>query len=215
MKTTEIVVMAIFGLLVLGGIVASFWQGARERARIAEYTARRGWNVLDRGDARLAAVLEEVAPAEKWTPIRVIQVEPGPRNVYLFSFQMSPRGSNSRSSWNGFACLAVRAGNGPERPVTIATRAPGFDKLVGNRRDAGGEEFRREFTVTCDKDGTAETAINPGVERCLLEHASGPGWNLTVAIARTGLLVHSHWAATQQEWDHLIALAAKLREALR
>jgi hypothetical protein len=55
----------------------------------------------------------------------------------------------------------------------------------------------------------------PGVDKFLLEHASGPGWYLTVRVAGRSVLVSSSWAETEQDWDYLIALARKLRTAVR
>jgi len=67
--------------------------------------------------------------------------------------------------------------------VAIWTRTPGFDKLVGSRVKAGGEEFGDKFTVTCARPEEALNSVNAEVERILLQHAAGPGWTLRVTIA--------------------------------
>ena len=115
----------------------------------------------------------------------------------------------------GNACLAEHTGRVHQGPVEIFTRVPGVDKLVGNRVKVGGEKFREEFTVTSTRPEEALTSVNAEVERILLEHAAGPGWNLSVTIAGRSVLVSSHWAETEQDWDYLIALARRLRAAVR
>ncbi len=214
METGEIVVMSIFGLLVLGALARAIWEGAKRREQVARYSSSRGFRVLGAGHEPLVALLEQVEPDSKWSPYFVMLAEPEPRSVYLFSYAVSPKDRPSKSS-NGYACLAEHSANRPEWLVTIFTRVPVVEKLVGDRVEAGGEEFRRAFTVTCSNAGAALATVNVEIERVLLEHAASPGWNLTVTLAGRGVLVQSCWAQTEQEWDYLIVLAKKLRAALR
>jgi hypothetical protein len=67
----------------------------------------------------------------------------------------------------------------------------------------------------CSHPGAAEAAVNVDVQRILLNHVAGPGWYLNVTIAPRGVLVDSHWAQTEEEWEYPIALAKKLRVAVR
>ena len=214
MDTTAIVVMAVFGALVVAGIVMGYRQGVVERERIERFAAGRGWTFARAGDSRLAALLSEAAPAETWNAYNVTAAAPPPQSVYLFAYNASPKDRPSKTN-RGFACLAADTGRPYEWPVTILTRTPVADGLVGDRVEAGGEEFRGRFTVTCSRAEAAQAAVNAGVQRILLEHAAGPGWYLTARIAGRQILVGSSWAKTEAEWDALIALAKGLRAAVR
>jgi hypothetical protein len=79
----------------------------------------------------------------------------------------------------------------------------------------GDEGFRQNFTVSCRDAASAYAMVNPEVQRILLDHITGLQWNITVTFERRALLVQSHWAQAESEWDHLIALARKLGEAVR
>ena len=214
MKSPEVIGMSIFGLLCVGALVLGIYQGAQTRKRVANYAALHGWSVSRLGDARLNALLEEVSPELNWGPNDVMQVERPPESVYLFGYNVSFKKGRSNPS-AGNACLAEHTGRVHQGPVAIWTRTPGFDKLVGSRVKAGGEEFGDKFTVTCARPEEALNSVNAEVERILLQHAAGPGWTLRVTIAGRSVLVSSRWAETEQDWDYLIALARKLRLALR
>ena len=214
MGTGEIVGMSIFGFLVLCALVAGIWQGARQREEVARYSVGRGFRVLQPGDARLAALLDEATPDSNWSTYNVMLAEPAPLGVHLFGYSLDSKKSRSKPS-NGFACLAEHDAGRPEWPVTIFRRMPGLEILVGERVEAGGDEFRRKFTVTCANAGVAMVTVNADVERVLLDHIAGPGWYLTATIAGKGVLVQSHYAQTEQEWDYLISLTKKLRAAVR
>jgi hypothetical protein len=148
-----------------------------------------------------------------WSPDNVMLVEPPPHALYLFGVLVSTRGGNTSAS-TGWACLAQHDAGYLAQPVAIFTRIPGADFLVSGRVDAGSEEFRREFTVTGSDPVFARLAINPGIERLLLDHATAPGWNLNVYLSSKGLIVESRWALADDEWDYLVVLARKLRAAL-
>lgn len=213
MKTGEIVVMAIFGLLCAGALVSGLYQASQTRKRVANYAALHGWSVSKLGDARLNALLKELAPEDSWSPREVMQVERPPESVYLFAYLLAGHGRSSSS--RGYACLAERTGRVYPDPMEISTRVPGFDRLVGDRLKAGGEKFREEFTVTCERPEEALKLVNAEVERILLEHAAGPSWNLRVIFAGRSVMASSRWAETEQDWDHLIAMARGLRAAVR
>lgn len=214
MGTGEIVVMAIFGLLCVGALVSSIRQGAQMRKRVSAYAALHGWSVSRLGDARLSALLEEVAPEDKWDPNEVMQVERPPESVYLFGYNVRPKQGRSNGS-TGNACLAEHTGRVHQGPVEISTRVPGLDKLAGDRVKVGSEEFRNKFTVTCVRPEEALNSVNAEVERILLDHVAGSGWTIGVTIAGRRVLVSSHWAETEQDWDYLIAMARRLRAAVR
>jgi hypothetical protein len=213
MKTGEIVGMAIFGLLVVGALALGIYQGAQLKKRVANYAALHGWSVSRLGDARLNALLEDLAPEDRWGPNEVMQVERPPESVYLFGYNRAGQGRSSASRGN--ACLAEHTGRLHQSPVVIFTRVPGIDKLEGNRVKVGGEEFRNKFTVTCVRPEGALDSVNAEVERILLDHIAGPGWTITVMIAGRSLMVSSRWAETEQDWDYLIAMARRLRAAVR
>ena len=214
MKSPEVIGMAIFGLLCVGALVLGLYQAAQKTKRVANYAALHAWSVSPRGDARLSALLEEVSPEGNWYPKDAMQVERPPESLYLFGYTVRPKRGRSSDS-TGNACLAEHTGRVHRGPVVIFNRTPGIDKLVGDRVKVGGEKFRDEFTVTCARPEEALESINAEVERILLEHAAGPGWTITVTIAGRGVLVSSHWAETEQDWDYLIALARRLRAAVR
>jgi len=214
MKSPEVIGMAIFGLLCVGALVLSIYQGAQLRKRVANYAALHGWSVSKLGDARLSALLEEVSPENKWGPNDVMQVERPPESVYLFGYNVRSKKGRSNGS-TGNACLAEHTGRVHQGPVEIFTRVPGIDKLVGNRVKVGGEEFRNKFTVTCVRPEEALKPVNAEVEKILLDHAAGPGWVINVAIEGRSVLVSSRWAETEQDWDYLIAMARRLRAAVR
>jgi hypothetical protein len=214
MKSSEKIGMAIFALLVLVALVLAIRQGARQRVREARYAILHGWRVSTAGDPRLNGLMEETVPEQDWRPRDVMEAEPPPESVYLFSYQASARKAPS-NRFTGKACLAAHHGRSYRGPVVILTRTPGVDKLMGHRVAIGGETFRRKFTVTCEHAEDAPLAVNAEVERILLEHDREPGWRLTTVIAGRQVLVASFWAATEQEWDYLIALARKLRAAVR
>ena len=143
-----------------------------------------------------------------------MQVERAPESVYLFGYHAAPKDGASKSS-AGNACLAEHTGRVRQGPVVIFTRTPGVEKLVGDRVEVGGEEFRDKFTVTSVRPEEALKSVNAEVERIPLEHAAGPGWYLSAEIGGRHVLVSSHWAKTEQDWDYLIALARRLRTAVR
>jgi hypothetical protein len=213
MKPVEVIGMSIFGLLCVGALALGLYQASQTKKRIANYAALHGWSVSKLGDARLNALLKELAPQDSWGPREAMQVERPPESIYLFAYLLAGRGRSSSSRGN--ACLAEHTGRVHPSTMEISTRVPGFDKLAGDRVKAGGEKFREEFTVTCERPEEALKSVNAEVERILLEHAAGPNWNLSVIIAGRSVLVSSRWAETEQDWDHLIAMTRRLRAALR
>lgn len=214
MKMGEIIGVSIFGFLVLCGLMASIWQGARQRKQAAGYSAGRGFRALPPGYAPLAALLEQATPDSSWSTSGVMLVEPAPRAVYLFGCSVSS-GQGRSKPWNGYAALAEHDAYRIESPLTISRRIPGLDSFAGDRVEAGGDEFRRAYTVACAHEGTAMVTVNPGIGRVLLDHIAGPGWYMTVTIAAKSVLVQSSWAQAGQDWDYLISLTKRLRAAVR
>lgn len=212
MSTTEIVIMAVFGLLVVAGLVAGIRQSAARKARVRIFAAGRGCTV-SATNQRLSALLDAALPEESWTPYHIVEVQPPPETTYLFAYSYCRKYGRSKP-WTGFACLAEQSRPWCESPVTIHTRTPGFDALEGDRVEAGGAEFRGEFTVTCKRPEAAQTVVNTEVEHLLLEHAKGMAWNITVNITCNVVMAASFWAEKETEWDALIALVTKLRRAI-
>jgi len=213
MGTGEIITMSIFGLLVLAGLTASIYQGAKQRRQVAAYSSSRGYTLLKFNDPRLAALLDLVSPNTDWSPHTVLLVEPPPRAIYLFGTLFNSKRSRSKAS-TAFACLVEHTSHRPEHPVSVFTRIPGGDFLISNRIEAGSEDFQRQFSVTGDDAASAQAALTPAVQSILLELATAPGWNLTVDIAAKAIVAQSHWALSDDEWDYLVNLARKLRAAL-
>ncbi len=210
MDRIEIIIMSVFGLLVVAGLIAGIRQSAARRERVRKFALVRGCTV-SRTDHRLSTLLAEAFPEEYCITNHVMQVQLPPESAYLF--QYSSRRKRGKSTSNGFACLAERTPAGRDGPLTICTRTPGFDLLVGDRVQAGEEAFRKEFTVI-GKQEAALAAVNTEVQHVLLQHAASPGWNITVTIAAGSLVAASFWAQKEDEWEHLIGLATKLRRAL-
>ena len=211
MDKTEIIIMSVFGLLVVAGLIAGIRQSAARQARVRSFAARRGCTVSATDD-HLNALLAEAFPEETWSTQNVVQVQLPPESAYLFGYTSSGRGRRSTS--HGFACLAERTQAGRDGPWTICTRTPGIDAMVSDRVQAGGEEFRREFTVIAKGAEAAQAAVTTEVQHVLLQHAAAPGWYLTVTIAGSSIMAASSWAQKEDEWEHLIGLATKLRRAL-
>jgi hypothetical protein len=214
MKPGELVVMGVFGLLVVGALVLAVRQGAKQREQVARYSASRGYRVVAGADSRLAELLEEASPEERWSAHSIMLVEQFPVHAYLFGYHASPRGRPSRSS-NGTAFLAEHGGRGIEVPVVIFTRTPGLEALLGEVAHVGSQEFRRRFTVTCANGRIATEVVNDDIMRFLLEHLDGPGWYLSVTISGSAVLVATFWAESENDWDHLIGLGVRIREAVR
>jgi hypothetical protein len=217
MKRVEIIGMSIFGALALGGIGFSIWNSGRTRERMARYAVRRGGTMWGDNAKRMALVarLNDMTPGWSWTADPVMQVHPPPESVYLFGYQHSRRSRSSGTSF-GFACFAERTSARPaEHCIEITRRIPYLDKMVDDRVETGSEEFRREFTVACRDASIAGAAVTPEVQRILLDHAAGPGWNVVVVIGPRGVVARSSHANGEPEWDYITAMALRLRDALR
>ncbi len=214
MPSETVIGMSIFGLLILGGLCVSIYQGAQQRRRLAHYSSNHGWSVSRKADDRLKKLLEAVDPKADWDPWDVMVVDRVPANIYLFGYHVSPKDRPSSTS-HGHACLAEHGGARREGMVEIFSRTPGADKLISGRVEAGSEEFRKAFTVTSESQANALAVVNQDVERVLLEHANGLGWQLTVTVGGGGILVASFWAESEEEWDYLIEFTKRLRGAVR
>ncbi len=212
MKRIEIVGIAIFGLLVVGALVLAMWQGSRQRARLARYAADRRFAVLKKDDG-LSQLVNDVAPDLGWPTRDMIAGGAPPLGVYFF--ELFIRGKGRSSSTTHWACLAERPADFPQQEVTIDVRVPLLSGMVEHRVEVGSEEFRKEYTVSCRDRSAAHRVINGDVQRILLEHATGERWNISVTVARRGVLVHSSWARKEPQWDYLIGLTKRLRDAVR
>lgn len=214
MPSSTVIGMTIFGLLVIGALCLGIYQGAQQRRQLEEFSARHGWTVSRNFDERLAGLLEQLDPQSRWGPRNVITIEPPPDGFYFFAYQRTATSGRSSPS-NGHACFFERPGRRFEGTLTIFNRVPGIEKLYSGRQQVGSEEFRHAFTVTAEGGASAETVLNPEVERILLSHLAGPGWVVTVTIASGGVLVSSFWAQSQEEWDYLIDFSRRLKGAIR
>jgi hypothetical protein len=207
MKKKERAIAMVFGLLVLAGLVLGIRQGASEKEATEKYAAGRGWSLLTEDNSLLTTLLAEALPQNRWSLNSVISVERGSEMVFLFAYQAS-------KSNRGHACLAQRVGGLGRVPLTILTRIPGFGSMVDHPINIGAAEFLKQFFVSCGNSEVAESIVNPAVQRILLEHSENPGWFLEVTVSARAVLVASSWAKTEQDWDHLIQLAKKLRTAV-
>jgi hypothetical protein len=214
MDRVEVIGMSIFGLLVVGGLVLGIRQGARQRQQVAGYSASRGYPVLKGGDSLLAELLAEASPTLLWNAHTVLAVRPQVPRSFLFKYQTRPRQGTSSGS-NGVGFLAEHEGPRIDTPVEIFIHIPGLDALAGDVVAAGSLEFRRHYSVASASAGTATEVLNEDIERILLEHRSGPGWTLSVDISARAVLVTTSWAQTDEEWDYLVDLGTKLRDAIR
>ena len=97
----------------------------------------------------------------------------------------------------------------------IYRRVPRLEKMLSDRVEVGGPEFRREYTVVCCQPDVAATVINYEVQKILLEHAADPQWVLDVRIVGQRVLVTTPWAQKPEEWDYLLALTRRLRAAIQ
>jgi hypothetical protein len=140
-------------------------------------------------------------------------VEHHPPRAFLFRYAASSKERPSKES-HGTAVLVEHEGRRIEDPVVILTRTPGVEVLVGERVEAGSRGFRREYTVTCADSRIATEVVNSGIEAVLMEHRAEPGWYLNVTISAGAVLVSSFWAESDEEWDHLIDMGRRLRDAV-
>lgn len=213
MDTPEIVVLVIFGILLLGGLALAIRQGAQTKAWIQQFAASRGFTLCPANDPHLGSVLAASLADQSWYTSNVVQVHAPPAGVYLFAYDYR-RKDRPSMRWQGFACLAEHR-SWITCPVEIFSRTPGIDALESDRSEAGSEEFRNKFTVTCKRPEVAAAALNTEVEHLLLEHAAGPGWYLLLTVTGNSIVVASSWAKTEVEWNTLITLAKKLDGAIR
>lgn len=215
MDTTVIVTLVVFAALALLVVVLSLRQSGQRKAGMEQFAANHGWQFLGTDSSQVESMLTQIDPKENWRAWNIILVEGPPQSVYLFSYRTrtTPRGSGGEY---GFACLADRAGwrwmN--EDPVAIYRRVPLVEKLLGDRVEVGGPEFRQEFTVACRRPDVAATMVNEAVQSILLQHVRDPQWLLHVRITQGRLLVTTSWAQKPEEWDYLIGLTRRLRTAL-
>ena len=213
MDTTSIVVLVVFGALLLLGTIVGVRYSARQKAGMKQLAAEHGWQFLGINSSQLESMLEDIHPNEKWNAWNIILVEGPPQSVYLFSYSSRATGRSSGGEY-GFACLADHAGWCSDEPVAIYRRVALVEKLLGDRVEVGGPEFRQEFTVTCRRPDVALTIVNQAVQNILLQHVREPQWLLHVRIAQGRLLVTTSYAQKPDEWDYLIGLTRRLRTAL-
>jgi hypothetical protein len=214
MTDPSVIIMSVFVLLILGGLGLAIRQGLRERRQLAEYSAAHGWAVSVKPDEQLTRLLAEFDPASDSYPRNVMTVERSPSPVYFFRNTRRPKDRPSNQS-TGFSCFTSFGGQRFDGRVEIFNRTPGVEALIGDRAMVGSEEFQKTFTVTQTEEGTAAVVVNRELERVLMSHASGPGWYVNVEVASTGILVSSSWTQSTEEWDYLIDLTKRIREAVR
>jgi len=211
LDTTAIVTLAVFAALALLVAILSVRQSGQQKAGMERFAASHGWQFLGTDSSQVESLLTQTDPKEKWRAWNIILVEGPPQSVYLFSYRTATRRSGGE---NGLACLAEGGGGRNEDPVAIYRRVPLVEKLLGDRVEVGGPEFRQEFIVTCRRPDVAATVVNEAVQGILLQHVRDPQWVLQVRIARGRVLVTTSWAQKPGEWDYLIELTRRLRAAL-
>lgn len=211
--------LVIFGVIAVVIIILSLRQSARVRADMAQFAASHGWVFLG-GDPserlKLNQILDQVDPSKNWRAEYIVLVGAPRESMYLFRYLASSKGGRrgGRTNEYRFACLAEHAGWRNEDSVSISSRVPLLEKLLPNRVDVGGPDFRREFSVECRRTDVAATVVNDSVQSILLEHAAGPQWYLEVRIVGGRILVTTAWAQKPEEWDYLITMTTRVRAAL-
>jgi hypothetical protein len=214
MKPAEIVGLSIFGALVVGALALAVFRESRQRDKVAAYASSRAWSVVKARQDPLWSLLDAMDADVSWSPGSIVLADPAaPRRAYFFLGQTSSRFGRSRQT-EVYASFAERAAGWPQKAVRVEPRIPALEMLVDNRVETGGEDFRRAYTVSCADAASARTAVNPEIQRMLLDHAGRFEWGLVVTIARSGVVVESPQAKAEADWDYLIALAKKLRAAL-
>jgi len=111
--------------------------------------------------------------------------------------------------------LSEHDGIGIDKPVSIFIRVPGLDAMVGSRVEAGSREFRHRYSEAPASGPTATDVLNADNERILIEHRLGAGWELSVEFSGRAALVTTFWAQSDQEWDYLVKVGTRLRNAIR
>jgi len=199
-------------VLAVAIIILSLRQSAKRKVEMERFAASHGWRFLGRDASQLLLILDQVDPSENWTPDNIVLVGGRWKSIYLFSYSAGPKGDQTDEY--GFACLAEHAGWRNEEPVSIFRRVPVVEKLLSDRVELGGPDFRREFTVQCRRPDVATTVVDNEVQSILLEHALGPQWYLEVRIVGGRILVTTSHAQKLEEWDYLITMTKRLRAAL-
>jgi hypothetical protein len=203
--------------LILGAFIAGFpvlfllsrRQSARRNAAMAAFAAGRGWDFLGDDGTQLLSLLKAFGPQEVWRVYHVVRGEiPGGR-LYLFRCGSRVRASRSSGS-DGFGCLAEGGRFTNEEVVTVYPRLPVVHRLMADKVDVGGADFRRKYVALCERRDPAEAAVSPRVQEILLEHAAAPGWVVEVRIASAGVLVLTSHAVGPPEWAHLVDLAERI-----
>jgi hypothetical protein len=189
-------------------------QGRKEREQVAHFAASRGYTLQAEPEPRLLELLEEAAPDVTWFLRAVMRVERGIPESHFFLYTTRTKARSSSTS-RGAAFLAEHQGPPIDSTVEIFSRTPGVEALVEKKVEVGSREFRRHYTVTGSDPRTASEVVGPEVEAVLLEHAQNPGWYLTVTLSAGVVMVSSFWAQSEEDWDYLIGLGARLGAAIQ
>ncbi len=213
MKLTLLIVSGLVGVLALM-LILSRWMDRRGTKAMVEYATTRGWTCLDANHPELLAHLKPAFPKMQWFVKFISAPRSSENNVFLFAYALRSHGPGVDDS-RGYACLAKHGGRPVEPTVVVTRRVPLVEKLVDDRVQAGGDEFRRECTVTCSDPEVAARVIQPQVEQLLLEHFKVREWVLDACFYDDKVLVMSFWAQSPEEWDYIVDLTRKLADAAK
>jgi hypothetical protein len=170
----------IFGALCIGGIALSIWNGAKARQRVARYSPlRRGTGLGFEEKAALRTRLNKMTPDMSWTATTLVQVQPAPRgNRAECIFSASSRAAPAAEAVPyGYACFGERVFSQPGKAVEIDPRVPLLSNMLDNRVETGRSEFRHEYSVASRDPAVAQGAVNPEVQRILLDHFASQKWS--------------------------------------
>jgi hypothetical protein len=214
LKPAELITLTTFGALCVAGLTASILQSARQRARLQRYAEERGGSFIRKPDEDLPKYLQQQIPEEDRVPGSVAVLEPPPERVLLLSCQVSAR-SGRKSSEVDMTCLAEYPPGTCDGLVDLIPRIPVLEHMVADRVQVGAEDFLKEFNVLSNDPEVARRLLNARVQRVLIEARTSPGWNMGVIFTPRFVLVETTWARTPEDWDALVGLTRKLREAVR
>jgi hypothetical protein len=211
------------GILVAGAIAAVFgaalWMASRsgrEGARAFEaFGLARGWAYAKTDTQGLAARMEALIPAERYTFDNVLTAEDAGRKMVLFECGYR-RADLQRVRSFGTGCLVEsEAFHRLDGTVEVIPRTGIDAALLGGKVALGLPEFDRRFIVLARDAATAKAALSPSVQALLLAHDAGPLFNpVRLVLSKKGAVVLTGYPADPGRWADLIGLAGAIEEAV-
>ena len=215
-----ILVMPAFVLVIAVLVLWSCYYHSLQKSEMRSLAASRGWKFLAKDSPELRRGLEEMDTdtdqKRNWRPENIILVESPPERVYLFNY-WAPSQQSDGTPEEGTACLAERPDAQTKELVMIYRRSRLLGelemKLLDDRVEVGGQEFRTEFLVRSRQPDIAAGTVTSALQEVLLRQASGLMWD-RVWIAGRRVLVTVTLRLKPEEWDELLGLTKRLRAAL-